>query len=220
MERNVARAFEALLIVVVLASVGLGVTWIGGTQPIQPQPLPSPNRQGQAPLPLQLTQATQSPAQAILRVGATGTPEFISVATSVAPIALGTAAPTAKLVTAPTSDAATLTPGPNAQIIATPILINLGATAGQIEPGDAPLLEQAPGTVNILVLGTDAALSDHMARTDSIMIASINPAIPSVSLMSFPRDLLVKFPGGHVDRINTVSRPAIPTTFKAGGQRS
>ncbi len=86
-----------------------------------------------------------------------------------------------------------------------------------IGPDDAPLLKQAEGTINLLILGSDAAADTHFARTDTIMIASINPAVPSVSLLSFPRDLQVRFPSGKRDRINTVYNAGNLTNYPGGG---
>jgi len=237
MERNVARAFEALLILIVLASVGFGVTQVGGKQLAPTLPAQSSssassllsssqNQDTQAALPLQPAQV-QSPGQAVVPGGATLTPAA-SDATSASALVTATPAPTA---VAPVSPAApgpgtgaamapatvAATPLPNVEAIATPVRVELGVNASQIAPGDAPLIDQSKDTVNILVLGTDASLTDHTARTDTIMVASINPAVPSVSLLSIPRDLLVKFPDGHVDRVNTAYELGYMGNYPGGG---
>ncbi len=87
----------------------------------------------------------------------------------------------------------------------------------QLSENDAPLLQQAPGTINILLLGSDAAADNRYARTDSIIVASINPALPSVSMLSFPRDLQVRFPNGKQDRINTVFEYGYINEHPGGG---
>lgn len=87
----------------------------------------------------------------------------------------------------------------------------------QIEDGDAPLLKQAPGTLNFLLLGSDAAADDRFARTDSIMVASVNTELPSVSVLSFPRDLQVRMPGRQDDRINTVMEFGNALKYPGGG---
>jgi LCP family protein required for cell wall assembly len=202
MERSVARVFETLLVVVVLFSVGFGVSW--ASNPATQQPAP------QAALPLQ--QATQSPAEALLNNGQTSTP---APGQDVA-AALVTATP---LQPAQTAEA-TGTPAtsmPDTQAIATPLAVNMSVSADQIDANDAPLLQQAPGTHNILLLGSDASANEQLARTDSVMVVSINPNVPSVSMLSFPRDLQVKFPDGRQDRINTVYEYGYINKYEGGG---
>lgn len=87
----------------------------------------------------------------------------------------------------------------------------------KIEPGDAALLELAPNTINVLLLGSDAAADDRYARTDSIMVASINPDLPSVSLLSFPRDLQIRMINHDDDRINTAMEYGNVQNYPGGG---
>ena len=65
------------------------------------------------------------------------------------------------------------------------------------------LIEQPKGQVNILLLGSDARSRQKLFRTDTIILASLNPDKGTVSLLSFPRDLYVQIPGWGTDRINT-----------------
>jgi polyisoprenyl-teichoic acid--peptidoglycan teichoic acid transferase len=66
---------------------------------------------------------------------------------------------------------------------------------------------QAPsGIVNILLLGSDMREwwgKGSLFRTDTIILAMLNPEKGIVSLVSFPRDLYVQIPGYGQDRINT-----------------
>ncbi len=79
------------------------------------------------------------------------------------------------------------------------------------EPEQAPppissavgLIERPKGQVNILLLGSDARSRQKLFRTDTIILASLNPEKGTVSLVSFPRDLYVHIPGWGTDRINT-----------------
>jgi LCP family protein required for cell wall assembly len=87
----------------------------------------------------------------------------------------------------------------------------------KIEAGDAPLIKQAAGTINILLMGIDITLDRRLARTDTVMVASINPEAPSVSLLSIPRDLQVRIPGRSEDRINTVSEYGYLSDYPGGG---
>jgi len=58
------------------------------------------------------------------------------------------------------------------------------------------------GSLNVLMLGSDRR-SGIGFRTDTILIASIQPAAGLVALVSVPRDLYVYLPGYTVSRINT-----------------
>lgn len=98
-----------------------------------------------------------------------------------------TAIPTATIT--PTQ-AATLTPEPD--------------LAGIVAPTPIPVADKnIPGTVNLLILGSDARPNDYGFRTDVIMFVSINPSKGRVSVISFPRDLYVTIPGWTTQRINT-----------------
>lgn len=68
-----------------------------------------------------------------------------------------------------------------------------------------------PETRNILILGMDARPGtgqDQIARTDSIMILSINPRKQSVALLSLPRDVFIDSPAHGRLRANTIVREA------------
>jgi LCP family protein required for cell wall assembly len=68
-----------------------------------------------------------------------------------------------------------------------------------------------PQAINILVLGNDArpgTAEDQIARTDSIMIVSIDPTNERISLLSVPRDLYVLSPNYGYVPVNTVVRNA------------
>ncbi len=58
--------------------------------------------------------------------------------------------------------------------------------------------------VNILVLGVDQRPGERGPwRTDTLLVASIDPESKSAGLLSIPRDLWVEIPGVGLDRINT-----------------
>ncbi len=111
-----------------------------------------------------------------------------------------------------TPPSASLTPDPT--IAPSPVL---QVEESAIGAGDAPLLQQEPGTINFLLLGIDAAANARLARTDTIIIASIYPNRPAVSLLSLPRDLQVRFPDGRADRINTVFEMGNIEGYPGGG---
>lgn len=77
---------------------------------------------------------------------------------------------------------------------------------GQATPTLIPTNEpwQGKERVNILLLGIDRRPGEaFISRTDSMMLASIDPESKSISILSIPRDLYVQIPGYGSDRINT-----------------
>ena len=105
------------------------------------------------------------------------------------------------------------TPPPNASATATPL-----ATATAVEvwgyyaaprepsaieiPREVPVIPFTDEVVNVAILGSDARPYTGGHRTDTIMIASLDPRRGTVTMLSFPRDLYVFIPGWRVDRIN------------------
>jgi len=71
--------------------------------------------------------------------------------------------------------------------------------------GPVGTIEEPKGIKNILLLGSDMRpwWGKGGFRTDTIILASLNPEAGTVSLVSFPRDLFVQIPGYGQDRINT-----------------
>jgi LCP family protein required for cell wall assembly len=65
---------------------------------------------------------------------------------------------------------------------------------------DVPLPDEPK---NILVLGTDEDPDGTNKRSDTIMLVRVDPANESISILSFPRDLIVDIPGYGQDKINT-----------------
>lgn len=62
--------------------------------------------------------------------------------------------------------------------------------------------------VNVLIVGIDVgkfpygARREDVGRTDTIMMAHLNPSNQTINLMSIPRDTLVEIPGQGKDKIN------------------
>jgi LCP family protein required for cell wall assembly len=67
--------------------------------------------------------------------------------------------------------------------------------------------------VNILLLGIDHRDDEPIegSRSDTIMVASIDPQSKSVVLVSFPRDMWVTIPGFYPQRINVAHAVGGPT---------
>ncbi len=88
--------------------------------------------------------------------------------------------------------------------------INAPADSSETLPIKVPDGEPLPtdvivddGTINILLLGTDARPDEVAAtRTDALVLVHINQQSERVSMLSMPRDLWVEYPGLGAGRIN------------------
>ena len=56
--------------------------------------------------------------------------------------------------------------------------------------------------INVLLLGIDDRRDGEAARSDTMIIVSIDPTTKQVGMLSIPRDLLVTIPGYGEDKIN------------------
>lgn len=83
-------------------------------------------------------------------------------------------------------------------------------------PPRAPLAEEDPNIVNIVILGSDAR-GENIGRTDVIIITSINKTLGTVSMWHVPRDLLVYIPGNTVDRMNRAYPIGRESEYPGGG---
>lgn len=59
--------------------------------------------------------------------------------------------------------------------------------------------------LNVLLLGIDARRGETMARTDTIILASVDPESKQMSLLSIPRDTRVNIPRHGWDKINSAA---------------
>lgn len=204
MPKVLTRLFEALLILAVLATVLFGVTWLGSS-PLDLRPAVtdanaapvSPQSAAEPTLPTEIV-----PDQAVA-------PAPIDDNVMPAPEAL----PLTDTQPAATADVFSST------TLATPNAFDPNFAPGEIEADDAPVLQQAEGTINFLLIGSDASADSRYARTDSLIIASVNPDIPSVSMLSIPRDTHVRIPGFGKDRINTAFERGSQTDYPGGGAK-
>lgn len=72
--------------------------------------------------------------------------------------------------------------------------------------GFVAYLVAPPPPLDVLILGLDARPGEgFVTRTDSIMLAGLQPSRVRVSLLSVPRDLFIQVPGYGEQRINTVN---------------
>jgi LCP family protein required for cell wall assembly len=80
-----------------------------------------------------------------------------------------------------------------------------------------PLISQPAGTINILLLGSDRRPGVKVSLTDVMMIASIFPDTPGVSLISIPRDYYAWIPTWGLDKINTAYLRGYKNDYPGGG---
>ncbi len=149
---------------------------------------------------------------------ATSTPTLLAdTRTAVPPTWTPTARPTRTPLPTETPTA-TPTPSPiELPVAATVVLTTSTVVTSPLEqPTPMPLIEQPEGTINILLLGSDS-IGAQIARTDVIVIVSIFPDVPSVSMISVPRDYYAWIPTWGLDKINTAYLRAKTTAYPGGG---
>lgn len=69
-------------------------------------------------------------------------------------------------------------------------------------PTNTGLLELKGDVTNVLLIGQDRRPGEGRARSDSIILCSINKTSNQITLVSFLRDLYVEIPGYQANRIN------------------
>jgi polyisoprenyl-teichoic acid--peptidoglycan teichoic acid transferase len=79
-----------------------------------------------------------------------------------------------------------------------------GAAALDQDVDPAKLRGEGDGRVNILLLGKGGDGHQAPDLTDTILLASIDPVQKEAALLSIPRDLYVKAPGGGRSKINAI----------------
>ncbi len=134
----------------------------------------------------------------------TSTPTIVPTATP-SPTPTSTATPTPAPIALPSGG--TLPAIANTPVVTSPLP----------QPEPMPIVEQPPGTVNILLLGMDRTAGQGVARTDVMLVASIFPDVPAVSLMSIPRDYYAWIPAWGLDKINTAYERARGVGYPGGG---
>ena len=76
---------------------------------------------------------------------------------------------------------------------------------GGIETGDLSLTEHEGDWWNILLLGEDSRDRNHYARTDAIIVLSVNTKQNKVKMTSIMRDTWVEIAGKGYNKINTAN---------------
>ena len=220
--RGAARSKKCDLLCVVLA---VALSACAG-QPMLPTPTPD------APTPLPLATAEATSTTIVIpalqpTTDSTATPQAQATATNAAPVNSPLASPTVQsqpvVVLTPTSVISN-------QTVLMP-RISPTATTG-ITSTDLVSLTQVPqpvvpvrlpeGTINIALLGIDTRPSvgdptqpnRSTKNSDVIIIASIQPSVPAVTMLSIPRDTLVYLPNSRFAKVNTAYAYGGPDYFK------
>jgi len=96
-----------------------------------------------------------------------------------------------------------------------------GSLPGLFQPAAGRPQEAAPavtGRVTVLVMGVDNRPDEKVARTDTIMVLTINPSTGAAGMLSLPRDLVAPVPGWNKSaKINTVHFWGEANKYPGGG---
>lgn len=89
----------------------------------------------------------------------------------------------------------------------------------QDEDGPAPIPWDGQSVVNVLLVGLDLRewTGDQTARTDSIIVLTMNPRKGTAAMVSLPRDLWVTLPGSGEGKINTAYFLGVVNQSPGGG---
>ena len=149
-------------------------------------------------------------------------PAFLSSTLLSTPSLVGTSPVTRVVAPDPTT---TPTPHPTPVTaptpfsLAAPVLVAVTPTVSDTLPipTPVPVVEMAPGTINIVVLGSDRRPDWDEWHTDVVQVVSIQPSAPAVTVLSIPRDLYVYIPGFWMSRINFADMYGEVYGYEGGG---
>jgi len=110
----------------------------------------------------------------------------------------------------------TLTPFPVAS--PAPIHVTPPYSNATAIPTPVPVAAMAPGTINVVVLGSDQRPDWRDWHTDVVQVVSIQPLVPAVTVLSIPRDLYVYIPDFWMSRINFADMYGELYGYDGGGQ--
>ncbi len=152
---------------------------------------------------------TDAPTSARVASASTSAPPVVTVT----PRATATATDTATPSPTPTPPRPIVTLGPTVA----PQLVAVGTDTFVAPPAPAPLRHLGPNAINVVLMGSDRRPGDGAWRTDVLILVSVDPDAPSLTLLSFPRDLWVYIPGWRWQRINLADGRGESSGFPGGG---
>ncbi|MEM7801695.1 MAG: LCP family protein, partial [Chloroflexota bacterium] len=131
--------------------------------------------------------------------------------------------PSAVVENLPTADSEFLIfPTPTVKPLAPVELVDFSTLSPDATEVFTPVetIEMPSGITNVLLIGSDSATgqdAEESARTDSLIIVSINKNYGSASVLSIPRDLYLYLPGSREARINTAYSTGNASNYPGGG---
>lgn len=84
-------------------------------------------------------------------------------------------------------------------------------------PTPVPRVKVPTGAINIVLLGSDQRPYERSWRTDVVIVVSINPNLPTVTLWSIPRDTWLYIPNWTYQRINLADTHGASAGYPGGG---
>lgn len=164
--------------------------------------------------------ATDTPAvESAVRPTETSTPTTVPADTPTpTPTHTPTSTPTQTPTCTPTPTPSPTPHPPSALPAPSPILSTTNSTPHPWPvPAPMPLVEQPNNVINVLVLGSDQTSMQSVGRTDTIIVVSVNPELPSIALLSIPRDFYAWIPTHGFDKINTAYSRGERNGYPGGG---
>ena len=193
-----------LVLALVFAGLILGLLLLDGPSPLSPLPTLVPTIASQMSPPVLPTDLPSAPVPSPTH----------------APVPTGS--PTVPPAPSPTSTPGatpTFTPTPTPFSLADPVLVEVTPTLSDTTPipTAVPVAEMVPGTINIVVLGSDHRPDWSDWHTDVVQIVSIQPLLPAVTVLSIPRDLYVYIPDFWMSRVNFADMYGELYGYEGGG---
>ncbi len=177
-----------------------------------PTPTPAPEIASPSPFP-----ATATPTRPTNTATATIRPTMTSESVTLVPTS-PQATDTRTAVPSPTSPPATATLARAQSILpatTTPVLPQ--AIGLETIPTPVPRISMPDKTINIVLLGSDQRPQETFWRTDVVIVVSVNPDLPSVSMLSIPRDTWLYIPNWTYQRINLADSHGDAVSYPGGG---
>jgi LCP family protein required for cell wall assembly len=84
-------------------------------------------------------------------------------------------------------------------------------------PTPVSLVKVPTGTINMVLLGSDQRPHETSWRTDVVIVVSINPNLPTVTMWSIPRDTWLYVPNWTYQRVNLADTHGAAVGYPGGG---
>ena len=84
-------------------------------------------------------------------------------------------------------------------------------------PTPVPLVSVPTGSINIVLLGSDQRPDERAWRTDVVIVVSVDPSVPRVTMWSIPRDTWIYVPNWAYQRVNMADTHGAAVNYPGGG---